>query len=231
MVALAAASAAAGVPLVALSSDRVFDGRAGRPYTEADRVAPDDPAGARLARAEAGVIETHPGALVVRTGPLFGGRAEQDLVATVLRTLASGMPIVLPGDIVTSPTAVPDLAEAILDLLIDGERGVWHLINGGAASWAETAHRIAGLAGLDGRDLIRETVPTQVGNRNRALASERGWPLPSLDDALASRVAEALRDGEASPDSPDREVVSLEATRLERERADRAETRREASGD
>ncbi|MGI4881446.1 MAG: hypothetical protein ACRYG4_28625 [Janthinobacterium lividum] len=36
-----------------------------------------------------------------------------------------------------SPTYIPDLVDATLDLLIDGEVGVWHLSNPGRVSWLE----------------------------------------------------------------------------------------------
>ena len=42
-----------------------------------------------------------------------------------------------------SPTYVPDLANAVLDLLLDGAEGVWHLANDAAVSWYELAWRTA----------------------------------------------------------------------------------------
>jgi dTDP-4-dehydrorhamnose reductase len=34
-----------------------------------------------------------------------------------------------------SPTYVPDLVNAALDLLVDEEKGIWHLCNDGLVSW------------------------------------------------------------------------------------------------
>ena len=51
-------------------------------------------------------------------------------------------------DLIVSPTYVPDLVDTCLDLMIDGERGIWHLTNGTALSWAELARRAATLAGV-----------------------------------------------------------------------------------
>ena len=48
-----------------------------------------------------------------------------------------------------SPTYVPDLVDASLDLLIDGEAGIWHLANRGSVTWAELGREAAALAGLD----------------------------------------------------------------------------------
>lgn len=193
---VAAAAASSGLPLVTFSRDRVFDGRAGRPYTESDPMTPGDPAGARQARAETSVTERHPGALVVRTGPLLGGEGEPDIVASVLRALEMGVPIVLPGDERMSPTGAPDAAHAALDLLIDGERGIWHLTHQGAASWADVGRMVAAAAGLGDTTLIHEpaTATGRARGRCRVLESTRGWLLPTLDRALAHRVAELLAD-------------------------------------
>src|SRR3546814_11519454 len=48
-----------------------------------------------------------------------------------------------------SPTFVPDLCHAALDLLLDGETGIWHLANAGALSWHEFATKVADGAGYD----------------------------------------------------------------------------------
>ena len=81
-----------------------------------------------------------------------------------------------------SPTYVPDLVNAALDLLIDNATGVWHLANqGGALSWHEFASRVALRAGVATTTLVK----TSAGSRTiTALTSERGLLLPSLDNAL-----------------------------------------------
>ena len=47
------------------------------------------------------------------------------------------------ADTMISPTYVPDLAHATLDLLVDREQGIWHLANHGELSWADFANEIA----------------------------------------------------------------------------------------
>jgi dTDP-4-dehydrorhamnose reductase len=51
--------------------------------------------------------------------------------------------ITVANDVVISPTYVPDLVHASLDLLIDGEKGLWHLANNGALTWADLARETA----------------------------------------------------------------------------------------
>lgn len=89
-----------------------------------------------------------------------------------------------------SPTYVPDLVHATLDLLVDGEQGIWHLTNEGQTSWSELAQRVASEVGLDWR-----AKPAVVGEaRNRALSSERSLVMPSLDSAIARYFADCEVD-------------------------------------
>jgi dTDP-4-dehydrorhamnose reductase len=93
-----------------------------------------------------------------------------------------------------SPTYVPDLVETCLDLLVDGEAGLWHLANQGDVSWAELAERASRAAGIDASTLCatRIVAPGEIAARPpyAVLGSERANLLPSLDDALARYVIE-----------------------------------------
>ena len=107
------------------------------------------------------------------------------------------------SDQVVSPTYVPDLVNACLDLLIDRECGIWHLTNGAALSWADLVRRACAAAGVDDGGLeVRTTA--ELGLRaarphNSAMSSERGLLLPSFDDALARYLRERER-AEQRPD-------------------------------
>lgn len=185
---LAEACAARGIALATFSSDLVFDGRKSAPYVESDPVAPLSVYGASKATAEQRVAAAHPGALIVRTSAFFGPWDDYNFVVAVLRTLEGGMPFDAAADAVVSPTYVPDLAHATLDLAIDGERGIWHLASQGAVTWAELAWRVALQAGLDA-NLVRPRSTASLGLRaarplQSALASERAWIMPPLEDAL-----------------------------------------------
>lgn len=191
---LAMACAARGVPLVTFSSDLVFDGSKSAPYVESDPVAPLNTYGRSKAQAEARVMDACPAALVVRTSAFFGPWDAHNFVTVALRELQAGRPFAAADDATVSPTYVPDLANACLDLLMDGERGIWHLATPGAITWAELARRAAELAGVDARTLqprpTREFGFPAPRPLYTALASERGWPLPPLDGALGRLVRE-----------------------------------------
>ncbi|WP_034386761.1 family 1 glycosylhydrolase [Deinococcus sp. YIM 77859] len=185
---LAEACAAAGVQLVTFSSDLVFDGRKGAPYVESDTPGPLNAYGRSKRAAEEAVLSLLPGALVVRTSAFFGPWDPYNFAAYVVRELRAGRTVRAATDQIVSPTYVPDLTCAVLDLLIDGEGGVWHLANRGAVSWADFARQVAAVSGLDPARV--EGVPTStLGQRATrpaysALGSERGWLMPDLEDAL-----------------------------------------------
>jgi dTDP-4-dehydrorhamnose reductase len=191
---LAALCARHDVKLVTFSSDLVFDGKAKSPYTESDRVAPLNVYGRSKAEAEREVLRLLPFALVIRTSAFFGPWDEYNFVTIALRTLSARQRFRSTDDTVVSPTYVPDLVHAALDLLIDDERGVWHLANSGAVTWAEFARRAAEMAELDAS--LVDACATQALNLAAprplysALTSERGLLLPSLDNALSRYMSE-----------------------------------------
>jgi dTDP-4-dehydrorhamnose reductase len=97
---------------------------------------------------------------------------------------------------VVSPTYVPDLVNVTLDLLIDGESGLWHLANAGAIAWADLAREVAVLAGLDHTYIharpASELDWTAPRPAYSALTSERGILLPSLDKAIGRYLDERI---------------------------------------
>jgi dTDP-4-dehydrorhamnose reductase len=186
---LARACARHGVRLVTFSSDLVFEGRERQePYVESDEVSPSNVYGRSKAEAERLVLGALPSALVVRTSAFFGPWDGYNFVHAALSSLARGEEFVAAEDAYVTPTYVPELAHACLDLLIDGESGVWHLANSGAVTWADLARRAARLAGLDERLVkglstreLNLAAPRPVYS---ALGSERGALLSPLDEAL-----------------------------------------------
>lgn len=178
---LALACARLGIPYVTFSSDLVFDGQAERPYVESDRISPVCTYGNSKAQAEQWVMREHPQALVIRTSAFFGPWDRHNFVYAVLRDLAAGRTVQASDEVRVSPTYVPDLANETLDLLIDGETGIWHLANRGVVSWYEFAERVACEAGIDTRWLVK------AGNGRKgitALSSERSRSMPSLESAI-----------------------------------------------
>jgi dTDP-4-dehydrorhamnose reductase len=191
---LALAAIRHALRFMTFSSDLVFDGTQDRPYIESDKVAPLGVYGRSKADAERRVLDSDPQALVIRTSAFFGPWDEHNFVTQALAALDAGRPFAAASDQVVSPTYVPDLVNACLDLLIDRECGLWHLTNGAALSWADLARRAAAAAGVDDT-LLEAHTAAGLGlraprPRNSAMSSERGLLLPSFDDALARYLRE-----------------------------------------
>ena len=96
--------------------------------------------------------------------------------------LGAGRRVSAAGECTVSPTYVPDLVDAVLDLLLDGESGVRHLANAGAISWAELARTAARRIGSTD-DRVVNTDLSKV-DLNNALGTIYGQMLPPFEDAL-----------------------------------------------
>ncbi len=194
--ALAEACAAMGVPLLALSSDLVFDGRKGAPYLESDPVAPHDPLGHRHADLETALAARHPATLILRAGMILGRDGGDSVIAANLATMANGEPVTAKDTAARSPAWLPDLAHAALDLLVDGETGIWHLAHPGPLTLTALLRDLAARLGRDPA-LVRASVePTTLRHTVHTprplaveLGSERGLLLPATDSAVANLAA------------------------------------------
>jgi dTDP-4-dehydrorhamnose reductase len=191
---LARACATRKIPLVTFSSDLVFDGVKRMPYVESDATLPLNVYGESKAKAERQVLEVLPAALVIRTSAFFGPWDKFNFVHSVLSAFSHGRIFWAADDVTISPTYIPDLVNATLDLLIDGEEGVWHLANSGAVTWAELARRIALCAGLD-QNYIGSCTNESFGLAASrpafsALSSERASLMRPLEEALVTYFAE-----------------------------------------
>ena len=198
---LAAACARDGIPFVTFSSDQIFSGRQRAPYCERDELQPLNVFGELKAEMERAVFAANSRTLIVRTGEIFGTGRPDDFVATALWTLDDGRRVEAGNDLWFSVSYLPDLVSAVLDLLLDGEGGVWHLAHAGVVTSTELAIAAANVAGLDAT--LIAGVPTWSFNLRaarptyRALTTTRGELLPTLESALRHYVGVALAGRDA----------------------------------
>jgi dTDP-4-dehydrorhamnose reductase len=138
--------------LVHFSTDYVFDGTAGRAYTEED---PTRPLGAYAVSKLAGELYAqayldHP--LIIRTSGVFGpgglNTARGNFIEAMLRLAASNQPIRVLNDHVASPTYSPFLAARAADLVDRNLTGIFHVGGGEPISWFDYAAMIFRVAGL-----------------------------------------------------------------------------------
>jgi dTDP-4-dehydrorhamnose reductase len=178
------------LPLLTFSSDLVFDGLKETPYVESDNPAPLNVYGDSKAAAEERVLRHLPEALIIRTSAFFGPWDQFNFVYQVMNSLVQGSAFLAADDVYISPSYVPDLVNAALDLLIDNESGIWHIANPSVISWAEFANKVAERAGYDPSS-IKSTSSRSFGFLARRpsftpLASERGHFMPALEVSLDS---------------------------------------------
>jgi len=185
---LAKACSQMGLPLVVYSSDMVFDGQHEHPYVEHERLAPLNVYGKSKAEAEAQVLARCGDALIIRSSAFFGPWDQANYVSQVIKALTAGGSYRAAVDLTISPTYVPDLVNASLDLLIDGEKGIWHLTNECAVTWADLAIEVADRAHLDRANIYGCAHADLQWHATRpaysALRSERAKLLPDLQSAL-----------------------------------------------
>jgi dTDP-4-dehydrorhamnose reductase len=191
---LAAACARRGLPFVSFSSDLVFDGAAGRPYREDDAVGPINAYGASKAKAESRILALWPDALVIRTSAFFDAHDDANFARQIIDALTSGRDALAPTDAIVSPTYVPDLVDAALDLLIDDEHGIWHLANAGAMTWYAFAQAVAAAVALSPDRLVAARAH-QVWHpakrpANSSLVSTRATIMRPIEQALAAFAGE-----------------------------------------
>jgi dTDP-4-dehydrorhamnose reductase len=208
---LASACQELGLPLVLFSSADVFDGKK-LPglYKESDVPHPLNVYGRSKAAMEKIVLRQMPtGALIVRCGALFGPWDGTNFLTAALRQIAQGLPVQVSDDVITS-SYLPDFGHAVLDLLIDGADGIWHLGHPEAIPRSEMVRHAARLAGLDERLVQRLNRLQSPSGAQRpewaGLTSERTRPLlPPLEQALHHFVSCGFYEpNDAAQNKPDR---------------------------
>ncbi|MBV9079624.1 MAG: dTDP-4-dehydrorhamnose reductase [Elusimicrobia bacterium] len=130
---LAEAAAEAGVPIVHVSTDYVFDGRLGRPYREDDPTHPLSVYGQSKLAGEEAVRRANPKHFVVRTAWLYHDTGRNFF--RLMLALSEKGPVRAVSDQRSSPTYAPHLAQGLRRLVDTGAFGTYHMAGaGGPAS-------------------------------------------------------------------------------------------------
>jgi dTDP-4-dehydrorhamnose reductase len=182
---VAAAAASGGARLVHVSTDLVFDGALGRPYTEDDAARPIIEYGRQKLAAEEAVRRALPEALIVRTSLIYGGDEPSRHERIALDAAAGRAEMRFFSDELRNPVQVGDLAAALLELAESEVAGVLH---------------VAGADAVDRYEFARLAVSARGGDADAlesALAAEHPSPRPldcRLDSTRArTRVKTSLR--------------------------------------
>jgi dTDP-4-dehydrorhamnose reductase len=176
------------IKFLTFSSDLVFDGQQNKPYIVSDIVNPLNIEGSSKEKREQLVLKTSRESLAIRTAAIFGRWNEYNCLHYVINNLSKQQQITVENDLCISPTYVPDLVNNSLDILIDDEKGIWHITNRGVTTWSELAFEVAAkwrlnnmfINSLPAKDISYQAQRPQYS----VLKSEKGIVLPSLDNAL-----------------------------------------------
>ena len=145
---IARVCAQAGVPLVHLSTDYVFDGKRPAPYVESDLPSPLSVYGHSKLRGEELVAQAHPHHLILRTAWVYSAHG-RCFPRTMLRAAMSGRTLRVVDDQFGNPTSADAIASTILtlaDAILKSARpaqwGVFHMAASGETSWHAFARAI-----------------------------------------------------------------------------------------
>jgi len=146
---LATETAAAGIRLVQISTDYVFDGGAALPYPEDAPMAPRSAYGRTKAAGERAVQESGGNHLVVRTAWLYGARGPC-FPKTIARLAAERDVLTVVDDQVGQPTWTVDVADLVVRLVEAAvPAGTYHATSAGAVSKHGFAQAIVAAVGKD----------------------------------------------------------------------------------
>jgi dTDP-4-dehydrorhamnose reductase len=163
---LAAACAEAGLPLLHVSTDYVFDGAKGAPYTEEDAPHPLGVYGQSKWEGEEAIRAALPEHVIVRTAWVFGAHGH-NFVRTILRLAGEQETLRVVADQQGSPTAAADLARALLGIAREvtawpGRWGTYHLAGRPPTTWHGLAVAVVEEARRWRPLVVREVVPIRT---------------------------------------------------------------------
>ncbi|HKU68462.1 MAG TPA: dTDP-4-dehydrorhamnose reductase [Candidatus Baltobacteraceae bacterium] len=198
--AMAEACAARGSIFVTVSTDYVFDGELGRPYTENDTPHPISAYGVSKYAGELLVQRLQSRAYVVRTCGVYATRASTSkghtFIDRIITQARSGEPVRIVRDQTVSPTYAPHLAQGILQLLqSNAPYGLYHVVNEGPVTWYDFASEALRVAGIDYpiEAVSYKDWPSRVRRPafsalENAKLHALGISLPSWQDAVAAYI-------------------------------------------
>ena len=165
----------AGIPLIHVSTDYVFDGDKGAPYVETDPTSPTGVYGRTKAEGEQAALAAWARTIVLRTSWVYSATGK-NFVRTMINAGAKNPTLKVVGDQCGAPTSADDLAGAIIDIIArieadgwqDDYAGIYHAAGTGETTW----HGLA-VAALEAASRHGRTMPEVIAIRTS------DWPTPA----------------------------------------------------
>ena len=136
-----------GIPIIHVSTDYVFDGRARQPYEVDSQTAPMSVYGRSKQMGEAALLTSKACGCIIRTSRLYSPIAgTKSFFQTMLQLLSERQSLDVVSDQFSAPTLAEDLADALVELYLQGAHlrsmQVLHFTNTGETSWLGFASAI-----------------------------------------------------------------------------------------
>jgi dTDP-4-dehydrorhamnose reductase len=207
---LARFCAAAGIPLIHVSTDYVYDGQKPSAYVESDPTAPASVYGVSKLAGEQAVLASGARAIILRTAWVYGATG-RNFVRTMLNLALTRDSLRVVADQHGCPTAAADLAAVILAIASrieaegwqDAWAGVFHAAGSGETTWHGLAIAVFEAAARHGAKVPASVVPIATADyptpasrpaNSRLdctrLATVFGIRLPDWRESLARTVGE-----------------------------------------
>ena len=188
------------VRLMHISTDYIFDGTKGSPYTEEDIPNPINVYGMSKLAGENAIRHQMDDYIILRTQWLIGQHG-RSFISTILTAAQINESIRVVNDQWGSPTFTFDLAKAITQLMEIDARGVYHVCNRGKATWYDLANKAIELVGLSTKviPVSTEEFPRPAKRPARTILSTKkfsdktGKVMPIWQISLESFVQEYLQ--------------------------------------
>ncbi|MCD2184150.1 dTDP-4-dehydrorhamnose reductase [Rhizobium sp. GN54] len=205
--AVADAAATLRIPVIHISTDYVFSGDAGRPYSEDDETEPKTVYGYTKLRGEHAVASANPRHVILRTSWVYSPFGT-NFVKTMLRIAGERPAISVVADQWGNPTSAPDLADAILLVATHPARerpGIYHVAGTGDTNWAGLARSVFEASKARGgpfaevHDIASADYPTRarrpLNSRLCCAKFERtfGWRAPPWQESTVAVVRRVLQ--------------------------------------
>lgn len=137
-----------GAQIISFSTDYVFDGRKGSPYTEEDIPNPLSVYGRSKRDGEERVLANNPLSVILRTEWIYGNDGES-FITKVVRAARQRGRVEVVDDQRGAPTYAKDLAEPVSALIRKRVHGIYHVTNSDSCTWYEFARYIFSLLAMD----------------------------------------------------------------------------------
>lgn len=220
---LAQEARSAGAALIHYSTDYVFDGQKGSPYSEDDRVHPLNVYGRTKLEGDRGIMAVGGAYWIFRTSWIYG-LTGHNFLRTMVRLLGERQEVGVVGDQHGAPSWAVAIARATLELVdragsdpvgfVGARSGLYHMSCGGETSWYGFARAIRDRLAQRGvlplaclRELTTAEYPTRARRPaytvldNARLHRRLGVRLPSWEAALDEAFAQGVTGGLVAPAS------------------------------